>query len=541
MLRNVLADYVDSFRNEREMDAPILTLLKAMGFIDIHFTHGSGEFGKDYIAKRLDEGTLYQYAIQSKHGDIGQGLFRRDIQPQLLEAVMYDLSHPSFDVELPRKVVLVLSGRLTSNAALSLQSFNDDTVNRLNRCKVDLWDRETLIDLLLEFGPETIHSITAASLKNYGSFFNLYGQSIRGEIDEYSIEEHFTGTLGVEPRQSMLLVSMLESQVLASRCARESLYYEEFYCYLANLRSICYEIAISTDPAEKSELMEILNQQEKIIENHAIRIYEWLRAAWEEEGRDLAKQVGGPAVFVSYPITCQRFLEISCIAYLYCSDLEKKKDISSFITAFVQSEPGASHPVSDRYAVSALLSILIQISANENESAKEHLRKLTVWLCDRYEEGMGLPSLVDSPRESLERLLGYPFETINIRSSRTSFLAAALGDIAAFLGDPELYSLVINDMKACSIVPQYFQVQTPEDTFDLNGLGVLQYSNVEFEDSLIDSEGGGYAGHVRHELKFYAGSDVIPPRSYMAMAIFLKDRYYPSLWSEVIGRTVLDG
>ena len=65
MLRNVLEDYLSSIK-ERDFDFPLSSLLQGMGFYDIHFTHGAVEFGKDFIAKRVENNVEYQYAIQSR-------------------------------------------------------------------------------------------------------------------------------------------------------------------------------------------------------------------------------------------------------------------------------------------------------------------------------------------------------------------------------------------------------------------------------------------------------------------------------------------
>src|SRR5947209_6497547 len=102
MLRNVLEDYLSSI-NERDFDYPLTSLLQAMGFYDIHFTHGVVEFGKDFIAKRIEAGVEYQYAIQSKKVDVKQSLWRNEIRGQLEEAILSDLSHPQFNTSLPRK------------------------------------------------------------------------------------------------------------------------------------------------------------------------------------------------------------------------------------------------------------------------------------------------------------------------------------------------------------------------------------------------------------------------------------------------------
>src|SRR5277367_2174768 len=50
VLRDVVAGFLDTV-TEREFDAPLIALLAARGFRDVHFLHGAFEFGKDVIAK----------------------------------------------------------------------------------------------------------------------------------------------------------------------------------------------------------------------------------------------------------------------------------------------------------------------------------------------------------------------------------------------------------------------------------------------------------------------------------------------------------
>jgi len=69
LLKNVLGAYLDKMK-ERQLDLPLLLLLPEMGFEDVHFTHGAEEHGKDFVAKKRENGKVIQYAIQSKVGDI---------------------------------------------------------------------------------------------------------------------------------------------------------------------------------------------------------------------------------------------------------------------------------------------------------------------------------------------------------------------------------------------------------------------------------------------------------------------------------------
>ena len=70
MLAAAIGNYIDSL-TEREFDTPFIALLRLHGFTFIHFLHRSFEFGKDFIAKLKKDGVEYQYAFQTKAGDLG--------------------------------------------------------------------------------------------------------------------------------------------------------------------------------------------------------------------------------------------------------------------------------------------------------------------------------------------------------------------------------------------------------------------------------------------------------------------------------------
>ena len=82
MLSNVLGAYLDRSK-ERELDLPFVLLLPALGFHDVHLTHGAVEFGTDFIAKKREDGREVQYAFQSKVGDIDLRKWRNDVRGQL--------------------------------------------------------------------------------------------------------------------------------------------------------------------------------------------------------------------------------------------------------------------------------------------------------------------------------------------------------------------------------------------------------------------------------------------------------------------------
>jgi hypothetical protein len=143
---DVIGAYLDSL-TEREFDAPFMALLRAVGFYDIHFLHGQFEFGKDFIAKLGGGEGPTQFAFQTKAGDI-DGAAWREVRNQLEDIRMNALAHPSFDQTLPRRMLLVTTGRLTGAAPLNAQQYKE-YVEKTAGIEFDVWDRERLVELLL--------------------------------------------------------------------------------------------------------------------------------------------------------------------------------------------------------------------------------------------------------------------------------------------------------------------------------------------------------------------------------------------------------
>lgn len=143
MLDATIGGFLDTV-TEREFDPVIIALLAARGFYDIHFIHGSFEFGKDILAKRADPATgeAHQYAIQSKAGDIGLPEWRA-VRPQLEESEYNTLGHPSFDASMPRVAVLLSTGRLKGAAPTDAQQFAQ-TADKRGLARIEFWDREDL-------------------------------------------------------------------------------------------------------------------------------------------------------------------------------------------------------------------------------------------------------------------------------------------------------------------------------------------------------------------------------------------------------------
>jgi hypothetical protein len=149
VLRDVVGTFLDTL-TEREFDGPLLALLSARGFRDVHFIHGAFEFGKDVLAKKVDhaKGEVRQYVIQSKAGDIGQPEWRA-VRPQLEECEYNTIGHPSFDANLPRVAVLVTTGRLKGSAPADVTEYRN-SVEARGLADLEIWDKSDLVDWICD-------------------------------------------------------------------------------------------------------------------------------------------------------------------------------------------------------------------------------------------------------------------------------------------------------------------------------------------------------------------------------------------------------
>lgn len=141
-LEDAVAAYVEGL-TERELDAPLLALLRRLGFHHVHLVHGPYEFGKDFVARRHEDGTEYQYCLQSKAGDLGSANWR-DVLQQVDAMRTGSVVHPDFDPFLPRRLVVVTNGRLKGGAGVEFQDYDHYHRDR-GEAPTELWDIDWLI------------------------------------------------------------------------------------------------------------------------------------------------------------------------------------------------------------------------------------------------------------------------------------------------------------------------------------------------------------------------------------------------------------
>jgi hypothetical protein len=503
-----------------------------MGFYDVHYTHSNVEFGRDFIAKRIEEDEEIQYSFQSKAGVIDHGTWRNEVHGQLWEAAFTPLAHPAFDGRLPHQAVLVATGRLSGNASIAFGQMNQTIENVYHLRPVILWGQQLLIESLLKYNITSMHQSSTQSLSATARFFVLYSHCLEGRLSDRDLEEYSRWWIDVDlVVEQRMLWGSVEAEVLSQLCIQHGRIYEALQIHLAQSR-----VLMALYYREKSDhLVELFREQQKRIRISCKDYLNQFEAIWLQE-RDIIRSVRDPILITTYPVQCARVLEVSGLYYFSTDDEREKISIASFVEDFILREDGACHPISDRYAVSLVVAVLVLLDQLKCDAARYLLRRATFWLCDRYEKGIGLAGLEANEAEETRMTAGYCFDLSDVAVRRDSFLATALCDLAAFIGDVEFYQAVVNDVKACEVVCEYFQCDDSEGACRIESEDVITYPSLNYRDEFSSFDAFDFADHMPHEPARFTFADAFGLASVPMLMCLLRDRYFPKLWPSLVSQ-----
>jgi hypothetical protein len=407
---------------EREFDAPFIALLRALGYFDIHFLHGTFEFGKDFIAKAIVEGSETQFAFQTKAGDINLQSWK-EVRGQIDMLRTDATAHPSFDNALPRKAILVTTGRLVGAAPVAAQNYRDYLAQR-REISFTIWDKQDLIERITA-DPQNLLASDA-----HGAFLMLIGQVDEGKVTDQDVERYSRRWL-LSPKTLFQLV--IEGAVIAQRLRLAARL--DLSCLTAlTLMRATWLRAHSSDPVD---LIAISTADAA---EQMFRQYGW--DLYNRCGEDMFDPVnflrnhGSLASHVTYPILCLRTVELLGLLYLLDApeDRSRKDELGKFVVSFIKTNLGVAHPVSDRWAVSLIPAALTAAQFGELQSIRDLLQNVAKWVADRYDSnGLGLSRVDSDPREEVDFVLGDSFEHIQISRRTESYLATVVLDLAAIL------------------------------------------------------------------------------------------------------------
>ncbi len=510
----MLDDAADAFLSsvtEREFDAPFVALLRAHGYSRIHLLHGTYEFGKDVIAQHGDP--LVQFAFQTKAGDIGLSEWMGKVRGQVDVLRNNDLAHPDYDVSLPRVGVLVLTGRLAGGAALEAQDYKEKA-DSSGSAGFEVWDKERLVELLV--------ASPSAGLTGFsdGPMLELLGRIDQGKVNEPRLERFSERWIGGSDGIGWRAV--LECAFIANRL--RSTQRRDLACFaaLCLLRAV-WASAHGTEPPPAIAL-EQADLTKTLFVSYAQELWNE-RSSELLDPRELIRDDIGIAV--TYPLQCSRLLEVLGM-YGLTEYAEDSDAIAEWISAFFGGQPGATHPVSDRWAVS-LLPALTLLARTDRARCSKPIENTVRWLGDRNDAGgLGLAGPHAEPLEEIEYLLGSSLEHIDKPPRRHSYLAGMLLDFAALLEDGDLYDLVYNEIAALDIRPF---VAIPRDDVSQymatgHGIDVPINTSPKYLEYFADGSDWRMADHHDDEVdRYYLGRNG-RLWDHLALSIVTRDRHW---------------
>jgi hypothetical protein len=467
LLDNAVAAFLDS-ATERAFDEPLLALLRAQGYSDVHLVHGAREFGKDVIARKTGE----QWGLQSKAGNIGQRDWR-ELVGQLDELRLVNLGHGSFDISLPRRPVLVTTGRLTGNAPDLYRDYNQRARER-GEPELELWDRDELIGRL-SGNPD---AVLRGELD--GQLLAAVGSADEGNATMARIELFSRRWTSWEPER-LAGLGVIEAALLGERLKAAGRL--DLACHVA-LCLVCGSLAASAGSTAKGEMPS--GAAGALFEAYALDL-------WDECDERLLRELdlagrSGPSSWVSYPVRATRIGELIGLLALRLSTRSdaRANEIAGWLVQFRAAQPGLAHPISDQYAVS-LIPTALALAGVDREVARLFLERATVWLCDRHERGeLGLAGTDASPTEEIEYLIGTPFDSIERAPRRESLIAAAVLDLCVAVGLGDLYSDVYNDVEAVRLHAWVLRLASGPDQYLRAGFANRLDPSVDFSEKLPD-------------------------------------------------------
>lgn len=473
MLRDVVATFLNSL-SEREFDAPLLAILSAQGFRDVNFIHGSFEFGKDVIAKRDDaSGQTYQFAIQSKAGDIGLASWR-DIRPQLDECEYNTRAHPGYDSKLPRVAILVTTGKLKGAAAPDAQEYGENIRSR-GVAKFEVWDHQQLLEWL-ELDP----TLGLAGSGQSSELLSLISSIDATSISEPELERFARRWLQGDGARR-LPTAAIEAAVICHRLRQTQRLDLAAWTALFLLRAAWVDGA----PTTEKEADTLRRSAIRLFSGYAKELLDQAEPLLNDS-KKLAHDVFDPIAIVTYPATCMRLLELVSLLALCdegVSERVRQRAISATVR-LMEQHPGSTRPPSDLFA-SSLIPATIVASGCAHDSAVRFLRDVSNWLLDRHDRdksGLGLASIDASPEEVAERLVGGRLDSTSLEPRGNSYAATVVLDLLMTLGARDLYEGVKQNLSALQIFPTISAAEENDAKWARGGDHVWPHPAVSYSD-----------------------------------------------------------
>lgn len=409
--------------------------------------------------------------MQIKIGDIG-GAEWASIHSQLIELCDSELVHPNFDKALPRIVVLVSTGRLKGKATQSAARFEEWAAKQ--GCRFVFWGNEVLLDLL-----EGNVSPGAPRLPPVYSKLALMMHADQ-EFEITEIIRPLCRESGAHlDSQSTVTIEILGSAELAETCFSTGRVLEAFVVGQNCIRVLALA-AFRQIEIESSVVTDCLDYVSRLAER-AVDLFEDVL----DSPRGLAARSGTPpSTIATYPAVCLHLA--GCIAWrghwaLHFGN-QNEADRLLKLARMLVDHPGASRPLSNRFAGSVLVVGTFLYEMGAVDTLESWLQSLAIWISDVLEESGGFAEPFATDEETIAQLLGGPYEHMPLPQSSRAELAVAVAELA-HVTKARIYEDILNDFRA---VGAELSVNIPRDdlaSMMLGSSGVMQLVNIQYPES----------------------------------------------------------
>jgi len=521
LLNDVIASYLITLSEVEFFDALSATL-RANGFYDVQLTHGTAEHGKDFIAKRIEVGVATQYGIQTKVGDIGVTDFRA-ARNQIESIRLTDLSHPSFDAGLPRRGVLATTGRLTGQAPTEAQEYKRRTDS--GTFKFDVWQITDLQKMIVD-APE-IGLAGEPDPTLLGAIAAIH----EGSFNESSLARLSRGWASATGDHAGLWRAALSALVLAHRLAH---FGRRDLAALTGLHLVRAAWArTETLDSPPAAVLGVADAGQGLFKFHSGNLLAEVRRLPDYSPRML-NSAYGPAEYVAYPVRCQRLLELFGLLGLCETDPAVRTEVALACARLIQEEPGASHPISDHWAVCIPPAALL-IHGRDPELAARWLQEICVWVVDHYDNGgAGLAGPWSDPSEEISLAFGSALPNPLSPPLRESLLCSVLLDVAAALELQEAYDAIVNEVMAARIYPSVVECDDGSGLFLEDRDGVHLEAWVRYDGHYSDQDGWQSSPPHRRATTFSL-IGIVRAWDLLAVCSVMRDRCFPTLIRDLAG------
>ena len=522
MIDAIVASFVDSV-SEREFDAAFMALLRARGYYDIHFTHGSYEFGKDFIAKIVDQGTECQYVFQSKAGNFNLEKWA-SAAPQIELLRHSQLSHPNFDPVLPRKAVLVMTGRLSGGAITAAQDFCRQAAS--SDVPLTTWDRETLIEYMVPAISAGLADRVEAPLLSMVAAGTNH-MATEAQIEQFSGRWCMPGELPA--------ACALESAIVATALNKSGRSDLASFAGLALVRAASWHTHGGT-PTD-TDWVDAASLGRRLFATYADSLFERLNSGDGLSPASLIRAHREPGALVTHSVRCSRIVEL--IGLLGLLGVEERTDRSSvdiarWLSTFIRSQAATATPISDRWAVSIIPATLLLLKHGLVEEASDYLRAVFVWIVRRHRDGCGLADATATAEVEIRQVIGLAVpQSTAIQRRDESYLAAVFLDLSAFVGLVQLYRFARDDFRRFRVLPSVIATADTQGQYLLDGAGVAKEINVPY----ADVPSLGWTSAAPH-LPTAAAPRYLEtsnrPWDHLAVSAVLRDRHFVCGWPALL-------